>query len=958
MNMMRWKTYFVLSLVSIFLFNEAKAQQHSVARKWNEVLLTAIRNDFARPTVHARNLWHTSVAIYDAWAAYEENADNFLLGENIHGYNCPFSGIPSPTDRQAAQEEAMSYAVYRILRHRFQFSPGAFISFPEMDTLFLYELGYDSSFHSTNYSTGSAAALGNYIAQEIIAFGQQDGSNEQIDYANTYYLPVNPPLLPMVAGNPDIVDPNRWQPLTLSVFVDQAGNVFPISTPPFLSPEWGNVVPFALDSSDMMTVTRDGNNYNIFHNVVNPPRLDTINGGPESDEYKWGFRLVNKWSAHLDTTDGVLWDISPNNIGNVPWYPSTIDSLRYFYDEENGGDNGIGYSVNPATGQPYATQIVPRADYARVLAEFWADGPDSETPPGHWFTILNYVSDHAQFEKRWKGQGPILDDLEWDVKAYFTLSGTMHDAAIAAWSLKGYEDYIRPISAIRYMCDQGQSSDPALPSYSINGIELDSGYVELVDSLDPLAGANYEHVGKIKLYAWNGPDSISDPATDMAGVGWILAEHWWPYQRPTFVTPNFAGFVSGHSTYSRAAADVMTAMTGDPYFPGGMAEFFAPQNDFLVFEEGPSVDVHLQWATYRDASDQCSLSRIWGGIHPPADDIPGRLLGMEIAVDAYELARSYWDNEKPDVVEFSVNKNLITDADVGSNLEINLTFDEDMDTTATPQLAFPVEDASASFAFDHITWNSPYSCTISYNILDDNLDLDSIDLEISAGLNTEGVAQTVFTTADQIRIETRNPLVNITPSVNTISSNHLGVAGFSLTLVYDELVDTTEKPQLSFPVEDPMNTVLVYNQDSSRWISQDSFIAFYDVLRAFYIQDIDVLTDQVVSDTFANLQVVGNFPDLFSVTGALVSAVNDNAAVAIQLLPNPISSGEVLQLELKGLSGQYLLEIFDLQGRLMLSKSWENQNIIQIPTEGLTAGQYLLQITTDQGNFQEKLIIK
>ena len=102
------------------------------------------------------------------------------------------------------------------------------------------------------------------------------------------------------------------------------------------------------------------------------------------------------------------------------------------------------------------------------------------------------------------------------------------------------------------------------------------------------------------------------------------------YQRPTFVTPPFAGYVSGHSTYSRAAAEVLTLLTGDEYFPGGVGEFKAPMNEFLVFEEGPSVDVTLQWATYRDASDQTSLSRIWGGIHPPADDIPGRKMGIEI----------------------------------------------------------------------------------------------------------------------------------------------------------------------------------------------------------------------------------------------------------------------------------------------------------------------------------------
>jgi hypothetical protein len=159
---------------------------------------------------------------------------------------------------------------------------------------------------------------------------------------------------------------------------------------------------------------------------------------------------------------------------------------------------------------------------------------------------------------------------------------------------------------------------------------------------DALAGANGENVGKIKLYTWIGPQYINDPAVDVAGVDWILAEDWWPYQRPTFVTHPFAGYTSGHSTYSRAAAEVLTYVTGDAFFPGGLGEFPAPQNAFLVFEEGPSVDVTLQWATYRDAADQCSLSRIWGGIHPPQDDIPGRLVGRKIGIDASAHAEKYF----------------------------------------------------------------------------------------------------------------------------------------------------------------------------------------------------------------------------------------------------------------------------------------------------------------------------
>ena len=82
--------------------------------------------------------------------------------------------------------------------------------------------------------------------------------------------------------------------------------------------------------------------------------------------------------------------------------------------------------------------------------------------------------------------------------------------------------------------------------------------------------------------------------------------------------------------------------TGSRYFPGGLGEFLCPQNEFLVFENGPSMDATLQWASYQDASDQCSLSRIWGGIHPGADDLPGRLMGLEIGPDSFNKALEYF----------------------------------------------------------------------------------------------------------------------------------------------------------------------------------------------------------------------------------------------------------------------------------------------------------------------------
>jgi hypothetical protein len=90
----------------------------------------------------------------------------------------------------------------------------------------------------------------------------------------------------------------------------------------------------------------------------------------------------------------------------------------------------------------------------------------------------------------------------------------------------------------------------------------------------------------------------------------------------------------------------MSALTGSEYFPGGMSSFKIRRNKFLVFEKGPSVNMTLQWATYQDASDQTSLSRIWGGIHPPADDLPGREIGEELGTRAFDVAKEYFNGER------------------------------------------------------------------------------------------------------------------------------------------------------------------------------------------------------------------------------------------------------------------------------------------------------------------------
>ena len=620
---------------------------HSMARQWNDLLLESIRGDFARPTMHARNLWHSSMIMWDAWAVMDPTACPAFLGQDLGGYVADFDAFTPATTIEAARDEAIAFGMYRLLRHRFANAPQASNLFLGYDA-HMATLGYDADFTSTDYSTGDGRALGNHLAAEIIAFGLQDQSNEQNDFANLVYEPSNPSLIVDLPGNATVQDLNRWQPLTLDLFIDQSGNPIPGETPPFLSPEWGQVTSWALSDEDLTSYTRDGFEYKVYHDP-GAPALHAMDGSGTSDIYSDGHAMVALWSGLLDPTDGVMWDISPASSGNRDSYPTTLETYASLYDADNGGSPGPGHSVNPATGQAYAPNMVPRGDFTRVLAEFWADGPDSETPPGHWFTILNYVSDHPDLVKQFQGQGDILSDLEWDVKAYLALGAAMQDCAIAAWGAKGWYDTSRPVTAIRGMAELGQRTDPTANNFHPGGLPLIPGKIETIQPGDPLSGAFGVNVGKIKLWAWLGSAAINNVDTDFAGVGWVLAESWEPYQRPSFVSPPFAGYVSGHSTFSRAAAEVLTAFTGDAYFPGGMGTFLAPANEFLVFEEGPSVDVELQWATYRDASDECSLSRIYGGIHPYFDDVPGRLMGIEIGLDAFDRAATFYGDGLTDI---------------------------------------------------------------------------------------------------------------------------------------------------------------------------------------------------------------------------------------------------------------------------------------------------------------------
>jgi hypothetical protein len=219
----------------------------------------------------------------------------------------------------------------------------------------------------------------------------------------------------------------------------------------------------------------------------------------------------------------------------------------------------------------------------KVIAQYWADGPDSELPPGHWCLFAAFVS-------RRDGH-----DLDADVMLFFALTNALLDAGIETWHLKRRYDYVRPITAIR---------------------ELFTG---------------------CQIRAWGGPGRDGQL---------IDGGQWQPYQEATVVTPPFAEYPSGHSTFSAAAAEVLRRFTGSDAF--GASATIKARSSRIEPDRVPTRDVTLHWDTFSAAADEAGLSRRYGGIHFRQGDLVGRSIGREVGARAWTLAMSYREGEVPD----------------------------------------------------------------------------------------------------------------------------------------------------------------------------------------------------------------------------------------------------------------------------------------------------------------------
>jgi membrane-associated phospholipid phosphatase len=222
-------------------------------------------------------------------------------------------------------------------------------------------------------------------------------------------------------------------------------------------------------------------------------------------------------------------------------------------------------------------------DPSKIKAEYWADGPRSEFPPGHWAVFAQATSRKYRHS---------LDD---DVKLFFALGNALMDASIVAWAVKYRHDYVRPITAIR------------------------------------------EHYRGSEVVSWLGP---------YKGYGVVKGETWLPYQELHVVTPPFPEYVSGHSTFSAAGAALLARFTGSDKFGASVtvrAGTSRIEPRTATHPGTPGRDVLLYWPSFSAAADEAGWSRRYGGIHFPSGDEHARKLGRDIGEDAWAKALTYFN---------------------------------------------------------------------------------------------------------------------------------------------------------------------------------------------------------------------------------------------------------------------------------------------------------------------------
>ena len=133
----------------------------------------------------------------------------------------------------------------------------------------------------------------------------------------------------------------------------------------------------------------------------------------------------------------------------------------------------------------------------------------------------------------------------------------------------------------------------------------------------------------------------------------VSGDMWTPYQEERMISPPFPDYISGHSTFSAAAAHVLTESLGpnigdeikisteqllmcapifkdQPHEMFKLNEFYVNKNTSLIQQGVPKERIVFKHATWEDLAWEAGMSRIYGGIHIQSSNIEGLKCGKRI----------------------------------------------------------------------------------------------------------------------------------------------------------------------------------------------------------------------------------------------------------------------------------------------------------------------------------------
>jgi len=567
---------------------------------WDRAVQTAVIAEGPGPTIASRAYAITHTSMFEAWASYDGTAIGPVTGDTFQ--------VPASAATDANKASAMHYAAYTALLDLFPDQKATF------DAV-MSDLGLSTDLDA---ATG-AAKLGVDVAREVVADRADDGSNQANGYADTSgYQPTN--------TDPDsIVDIALWTPETVPI-----DGGAPESLQQFLTPHWGLVTPFSLDSGDALRPVAPEPFFDedVRASINMKRQKITIEGLSEDAErgdmrdFVKGLRKEYKGTDDFDKVKAFVkearaewtWDQKraefreiKKDLLDFAKGTKLEDGVRA-YVKELGRETRkefkapdaepikldvdkklIGPVINAAFIKQSEDLIETSAnltDEQKAVAEFWEDGGGTAFPPGTWMTFGEFVSAR---------DGHTLDE---DAKLFFALSNAVMDAGIATWEAKEFYDYARPVRTIRELGEMG------------------------------LIGEDVDGVAMIEAY---------DPATQTTQM--IPATQFNTYQnQPNGASPPFSEYTSGHSSFSAAGAEILRSFTGSDQFGASVSL------DTLIFEDRQlDTPIELAWSTFTEAADEGGISRIYGGIHFDDGDINGRTLGSEVGGAVWDAAQDFFD---------------------------------------------------------------------------------------------------------------------------------------------------------------------------------------------------------------------------------------------------------------------------------------------------------------------------